>query len=142
MEGLVLESRYPQLQYIIKGPIQDSWRDGIPIRTPKHIVLEFDRHLLEMDQLVREKELTDEDKEYIRRQLEYEFSKPNFPDFWEHKPPRLGPPWPTYDETDPKQIPNVAKAIGLVTEALRYEKQRDEPRQVVIEKLEGLNVEE
>lgn len=138
IDGLVLESKYPQLQYIVKGPIEDTWRDGMQIRQPKHIVLEFDRHLLVMDDLAHEKEWTDEDKLYISRQLDYELKRPQFVDFWVHKPPTPQPPWPTYDSTDAKQIATVAKATGLVTEALRYEKngREDGPRPEVVKALE------
>jgi hypothetical protein len=140
IDGLVLESKYPQLQYIIKGPIEDSWRDGIPQRIPKHIVLEFDRHLLIMDDLIREKELNDDDKTYISRQLDYELNRAQFNDFWVHQPPKPNPPWATYDQTDPKQIATVAQATGLVVEALRYENARDDgPRDAVVAKLEALN---
>lgn len=140
IEGLVLESKYPQLQYMVKGPVEDTWRDGTMVRQPKHLVLEFDRHLLIMDDLAHEKEWTDEDKEYISRQIDYELGRPQFVDFWVHQAPKPQPPWPTYDSTDPKQIASVAHATGLVVEALRYEKggREDGPRPEVVKALESI----
>lgn len=140
IDGLVLESKYPDLSYIVKGPIQDEWRDGIPVRRPKHIVLEFDRYLLEMDQLIREKELDEEDKLFIKRQLEYEFSKPNFVDFWVHEKPIPAPPWPTYDDTHHAQVASIAEAVGLVPQALHYEVngRPGGPRTSVVEKLQAM----
>jgi len=145
IDGLVLESKFPQLQYVIKGPIQDEWRDGVPVRRPKHIVLEFDRYLLVLDDLGREKEWTDEDKEYIARQLDYELGRPGFVDFWEHKPKLPDPPWPTYNDTHHAQIATVAETVGMVNEALNYEKRGRPggPRESVVAKLEALqNIEE
>ena len=140
IDGLVLESRWPQLQYIVKGPIEDTWRDGMQIRRPKHIVLEFDRHLLVMDDLARQKEWTEEDKVFIGRQLDYELKRPDFVDFWEHKPPMPNPPWPTYDKTDAKNVPTVAQSTGLILESIRYEKtgRPGGPREDVVAKLEAL----
>lgn len=140
IDGLVLESRYPDLEYVIKGPIQDEWRDGIPVRRPKHIVLEFDRYLLEMDTLVREKELDEEDKEFILRQLNYELGRADFVDFWVHETPVPAPPWPTYDDTHHAQVASVAEAVGLVAPALHYEQhgRPGGPRPTVVEKLQAL----
>jgi hypothetical protein len=48
------------------------------------------------------------------------------------------PPWPTYEETHHKQIPVLAEQLGLVNEALAYERAREKPRAEVTERLEGL----
>jgi hypothetical protein len=140
IDGLVLEAKWPQLQYVVKGPIQDEWRDGIPVRRAKHLILEFDRYLLIMDDLVREKEWDDEDKLYILRQLNYELGRPQFVDFWEHKMPVPNAPWPNYNDTPENQVITIAQATGLIAEALRYENagRPGGPREKIVLKLNQL----
>jgi hypothetical protein len=140
VDGLVLESKYPQLQFVIKGPMLEDWRDGHPVRRPKHIVIDFDRYLCELDVLSREQEWTDEDKVYVGKGIEAQFNNPTFRDFWIHEAPKVPPPWPTYNETHHNQIPVIAQSIGLVAEALRYEQLGREggPRASVVEKLTAI----
>jgi hypothetical protein len=140
IDGLVLESKYPQQQYLIKGPLMESWRDGIPMRLPKQIVLQFDRHLLELDDTIREQELTEEDKLYVARQLNYELGRGDFVDFWVHEKPEIKPPWPTYNDTHHNTVAQVAESIGLVNEALWYEQfgRPGGPRESVVAKLNAL----
>lgn len=138
--GLILESKYPELQFIVKGPRMTVWRDGYPVQEPKHIILYFDRYICMVDDIVRDQELTDEDKEYVGHAIEAAFKNPNARDFWIHDLPKAAPPWPNYDATHHNQIPVMAEATGLVNEALMYE-QRGRPggpREGVVKKLEAL----
>lgn len=138
VDGLVLESKYADYNYCIKGPIETNYTDGFPRQQAKHIVLDFDSFLCEVDDVVARNELTDEDKEYIGRAVNAALGNPLFTEMWEHKSPKPNPPWPTYDDTNASEIPVVAKSIGLVREALTYETRGREPRPLVVKKLEGL----
>lgn len=139
LEGLVLESKYPEFQYIIKGPRETVWRDGYPIQQPRHIVLEFDRYLCEVDVMAKNQEWSDDDKEFVLRQLNTALADSFMSDMWVHAKPVIGKPWPNYDETHHNQVAVVAKSIGLVAEALTYEKQREGgPRESVVKKLQEI----
>lgn len=46
-------------------------------------------------------------------------------------------PWPTYDETPAKDIPVLAKTLGLVEQALKYEVE-NEQRQDVLKAMRGM----
>jgi hypothetical protein len=143
VEGLVLESQYADYNYCIKGPLIIDYSDGYPKQHPKHIVLDFDSFLCEVDDVVARNELTDEDKEYMGRALEAALKNPLFKEMWIHQSPKPPMPWPSYDETPASQIPMVAKTIGLIAEALAYEQRgRDGgSRPTVVKKLQELQTE-
>ena len=140
IDGLVLESKYPEYQWCIKGPIRKVWKDGFPVDEPKLLVLQFDRYLCEVDEMVQNQEWTPEDKEYVARIMERDLVDPRFRDAWQHQAPKIHPPWPTYDETHHNQVPVIAKATGQVAEALAYEERGrpDGPRESVVKKLRAL----
>lgn len=140
LDGLILESRHAEYQYIVKGPLETNWQDGFPREQPKHIVLEFDDFICMLDDQAFRKEWTDEDKLYIGRALERAFRDNEVrAQMWIHEKPRPPLPWPKYNETHHKQIPQIAAATGTVAEAIRYENERDGgPRVEVIQKLTEL----
>jgi hypothetical protein len=148
LDGLMLESKYGELTYLVKGPLLTQWRDGFPKQEPKIIAFEFDRYICEIGPAIRRMELTDEDKEYVARRITFDFADPHFTDMWEHVPPKVEPPWPSYEDAHPNAIPGLAKQIGMVDEALAYEQRREGgPRESVVKKLtegqeSGLPVEE
>jgi hypothetical protein len=139
INGLILESRCSETLMLLKGPLQQVWRDGFPVQEQKILRLQFDRYLCEVDQQGREQEWTEEERLYVARGINAQLSDPGRRDeVWVHvvaKPPL---PWPTYDETHPKQIHTIAKATGVVREALAYEQRRDGgPRPDVVRLLEA-----
>ena len=140
VDGLVLESQYAEYNYCVKGPLIIDYSDGFPKQVPKHIVLDFDSYLCEIDDVVLRNELTEEDREYIGRAIEGALKNPMFKEMWVHEAPKPPIPWPSYNETPASEVPVVAKTIGLLQEALAYEQRgRPEgPRPTVVKKLEDL----
>jgi hypothetical protein len=137
INGLVLESKFAEYQFLAKGPMHQVWRDGFPVQEQKILRFEFDRYICLVDQMVREQEWTPEDCTYAMRHVATMLADQRYTDMWVHVKPKITPPWPTYDETHPKQIHTVAQAVGLVREALAYEQQREGgPRQMVVENLQ------
>lgn len=138
--GVVLESKYPQFHFLIKGPMQQVWRDGFPVQEQKIIDLSFDRYLLEVDVAAREQEWTAEERESVARGIEVSLNDPSFRDMWVYEIPKPPLPWPTYDETHHNQIPSIAQATGMVHAAIAYEQRGREggPRESVVSKLQQL----
>jgi len=137
LDGLMLESKYGELSYLIKGPIQTTYRDGFPRQEPKIIALQFDRYVCDVGNELSRMELTEEDREYVARRIEGDLKDPLFTDFAVHEPPKIHPPWPTYDRMHPNAVAGMARQVGMVEEALAYEQRRDGgPRESVVKKLE------
>jgi hypothetical protein len=138
IKGLVLESRCSETLMLVKGPMQQVWRDGFPVQEQKILRLQFDRYVCLVDQMAREQEWTEEECQYAMRGIAAQLADPMKRDeVWIHEIVRPNLPWPTYDETHPKQIHTIAQAIGMVAEALAYESQRlGGPRPMVIESLQ------
>jgi|SRR5215471_3277820 len=144
IEGLILESRYPEYQFLVKGPMQKVWRDGFPVDEQKILILQFDRFICFMDDMIKEQEWTEEDVEFCGRGLQNVLDDPKYRAMWIHEPKRPAMPWPTYDETPSKQIPTIAKSIGMINEAMAYETsgREDGPRPEVVERLAALSAEQ
>src|SRR5262245_4921843 len=121
IDGLILESKYPQYQHLMKGPLVKTWRDGFPVDEQKILILQFDRYICFVDEMSRDQEWTPDDREYVANGLEWQLNDPKFRDMWVHEPVKPVAPWPTYDQTHHKQVHTVAQAVGLVNEALAYE---------------------
>lgn len=140
IDGLILESRHPEYQFLIKGPMQKVWRDGFPVDEQKILILQFDRYICFVDDMTQEQEWSDEDKLFVARQLEVSLNDPKMRAMWVHEPVRPSAPWPTYDETHHKQIHVIAKATGMAAEALAYEQagRPGGPRPEVVKNLQEL----
>jgi len=121
IDGLILESRHPEYQFLIKGPMQKVWRDGFPVDEQKILILQFDRFICFTDDMIREQEWTEEDKEFCGRGLEQILGDPKQRAMWIHEPKKPPLPWPTYDDTPSKQIHTIAQATGMINEAIAYE---------------------
>jgi hypothetical protein len=134
----MLESKYGEMTYMVKGPLVTNWKDGFPKQEPKLFVFQFDRYMLDVGEEIRRMELTDEDKEYVLRKIERDLKDIDMrEDMWVHEPPRVAPPWPNYEDTHVNAIPGIAKNIGLVNEAIAYESRRDGgPRESILKKLQ------
>lgn len=143
LEGLVLESKYPEYQLCVKGPIHKVWRDGFPVDEAKILVLEFDRFICEVDVMNSNQEWNEPERESVVRALERHFNDPSFRDVWVHEAPKPSMPWPTYNETHHNQIAIIAKATGQIEAALAYESRGREggPRDSVVKKLQELAAE-
>jgi len=140
LDTLMLESKWGEMTYIIKGPMEVKWRDGFPKQEQKHMVFQFDRYMCDIGEECRRMELTDEDKEFVVRKIEHDLKDVDMrAELWVHEPPKISPPWPTYEDTHHNTIPGIAKSVGLVDEALAYEMRREGgPRESVVKKLEEL----
>lgn len=77
---------------------------------------------------------TDEEKEWAARQLIRRSENPAFNDFKLYEPPTPSAPWPTYDDTHHNKIAVLADELGLVVEAVHYER-ANKNRQSVIDQL-------
>jgi hypothetical protein len=140
LEGLVLESKYPEFLLMIKGPLQQIWRDGFPVQEQQVLQIQFDRFLCELDDMARAQEWGEEQKAAVKRALEDRLRDPMLRDVWIHETPRPPLPWPTYEETPHGQVPTIAQATGMVEQALAYEERgrAEGPRKMVVVKLEAL----
>jgi len=140
LKGLILESRYAGYQFLVKGPQHKVWRDGYPVDEQKIIPLQFERYICMLDDMDREQEWDDADRESVSRMLDMLMANPSFNDMWVHVAAKPPAPWPTYDTTHPKQIHTIADSIGMAQEALSYELHGREggPRPDVVKNLQGL----
>lgn len=140
LHGVVLESKYAEYQFLIKGPLQKMWRDGYPVEEHQIIPLQFDRYLCEMDVMAANQEWGEGQRESVSRAIEQQMNDPSFRDMWVHVAPKPPLPWPTYDETHHNQIPVIAQATGMIEAALAYEQRGREggPRPSVEQKLREL----
>ncbi len=143
LEGLVLESKYPELQLLVKGPMQKVWKDGFPVDEQKIIVLAFDRYLCELDVMARNQEWGEGERAAVDGQLSRQLADPQFRDAWVHEAPKPAKPWPSYDETHHNQVAGIAQATGTVESAITYETRGREggPRESVLRKLQELQAE-
>jgi len=144
LDTLMLESKYGEMTYMVKGPMVTNWKDGFPKSEPKLFVFQFDRYMLDVGDEIRRMELTDEDKEYVLRKIERDLADVDMrADMWVHKPPTPVPPWPTYDDMHGNAVPPFAKQAGMIEQALAYEQRRPQgARPGVVAKLEELQAEE
>jgi len=79
---------------------------------------------------------TEEERETVARRMVTLDANPRFTDFWLYQAPVATAPWPTYDETHHFKIPGLAAELGLVVEALAYERS-SKNRASIIEALEA-----
>jgi hypothetical protein len=138
LDGLVLESKFPEYQFLIKGPLEKVWRDGFPVDEQQIIPLQFDRYLCEVDEVAKTQEWNEGQREAVAHALARSLDDHSFRDMWVHEAPRPPKPWPTYDETHHQQIPMIAQATGQMHEALAYEQRgrAEGPRDGVVKKLQ------
>lgn len=94
-------------------------------------------HFFDLDAQAEQKGWDDDEKEIVARHL-LRVICPTQPEFCQlHTEAPAGKPWPTYDSTHHNQIPTLAETLGLVAEALTYERQ-NKNRESVIVKLNEL----
>jgi hypothetical protein len=141
IDGLVLESKYPEYQFLIKGPLEQVWRDGFPVQENQIIALQFDRYLCEVDLMAQNQEWGEAQKQAVAGAIKRQLDDPQARDMWVHVTPKPPKPWPTYDDTLESQVVSIAQATGTVSEALVYEQRGREggPREKVVAKLQELH---
>lgn len=159
--GLVFQSVAAAYQLHVRSetPIYDH---GIRIGTEKELVADFGDmnaapihdpdgqygeagadyynirgHFIDTLEQGRKKEWTDDERALVEKKL---LVYQNPADHWLHTKPAAAKPWPTYDETAANGIAQLASQLGLVGEALRYEKE-NKSRKQVIDALEALTPE-
>ncbi len=87
-------------------------------------------HFFDSAMQAEEKGWTDEERERVEEAVLYH-CKRQPGQVWLIEEQKLAQPWPTYDETHHKSIPQVAQTVGMVAEALAYEKQNKDRAEVV-----------
>lgn len=105
-----------------------SYQD--PLTGAMEVGSEFRGGYFNLDEQAREKGWSDEDKEVVARHMIQMLSKP-WCQFTLYDRPKVGAPWPTYDETHHSKIVDLAQTLGLVSEALLYEEQEKNRPSVV-----------
>lgn len=84
----------------------------------------------------QENKWTDEERESVEAVLDHWCER--WPEaVWVTTVAKTEKPWPTYDDVHHKQIPTLAETLGLVAEALAYERE-NKNRGEVVEKLSEL----
>lgn len=153
--GLTFQSVAAAYQLCIRDerPIYDH---GIRIGTEKELVAEFGEmdapvihdsdgvygeagaeyfqirgHFMNTLQQAEKKGWSDDERALVEKKL-LAFQKPT--DHWLLSKPAAGKPWPTYDTTAANGIAALAEQLGLVTEALAYERE-NKNRKTVLEAL-------
>lgn len=94
---------------------------------------EFRGGYFNLDQQAEDKGWTDDEKEIVARHLT-RLAENGRGQFTLYSRPKVGAPWPTYDETHHSKIVDLATTLGLVSEALLYEEQ-EKARPSVVEGL-------
>jgi len=97
-------------------------------------------HFIDTGLQAEEKGWTEEEQKRVEDRLDFDCQR--LPELiWHIEDVALVAPWPTYDSTHHKSIPSVAQTVGMVAEALAYEKE-NKNRAEVVEKLTELQAEE
>lgn len=87
-------------------------------------------HFFDSAQQAEEKGWTQEEHDAVVRVVERQCKQ--MPEYvWEVTPRTLPAPWPTYDDTAAGKLATLAESLGLASEALAYEKQNKNRKQVV-----------
>ena len=148
--GLVFQSVAAAYQFHVR-PERPLYDHGILIGKEKELVAEFGDmdaapihnqdtgedyyqvrgHYFNSLEQARKKGWTDDERAMVEKKL-LVFQKPA--DHWLHTKPPAGRPWPTYDDTAAAGVATLAAQLGLVSEALAYEKE-NKNRKTVIEAL-------
>lgn len=87
-------------------------------------------NFFDLDVAAEENGWSDEDKETVRKVLlrQCQISPEQIR---VHEPPKAAAPWPTYDDTHHNKIPVLASELGLLNEAIAYERQNKNRESVV-----------
>lgn len=155
--GLVFYSPYTAYAYIVR-PRKDIFSaDGTVIDTIGELLAEFGilgeefnytdpdtnemtkgadlrGNYFDLDQQADDKNWSDDERALVAKVLMRNAAK-NAGEYRLHTAPVLHAPWPTYDKTHHNQLPVLAAQLGLLPEALAYERQTKK-RESVIEKYE------
>ncbi len=92
-------------------------------------------YFYDLDSDAEAKGWTDDEKEMMREHLIFKASElPDMCQIYEH--PATLAPWPTYDSTHHNKIPVLAVELGLVGEALAYERENKNRDTVIAALLE------
>ncbi len=94
-------------------------------------------HFFDLDAQAEQKGWSDEEKEIVARHMIRMCQRFPGGDFSLYSKPKLPAPWPRYDETHHAKIADLAEQLGLVAEALAYEKE-NKKRSSVISDLERI----
>lgn len=157
--GLVFHSPFSAYQYVVRPKVTNYGPDGItPVSEIRELLAEFATHrgeytytdhdgltqvaadiaghFFDLDSQAEQKSWTDQEKELVANRLLKATEKfPGEIQLYTKKP--AAKPWPKYDDAHHNTIPVLADQLGLVAEALLYERE-NKNRGSVVEKLEEL----
>lgn len=157
--GLTFKSRASACQFIIRPKVVNYGPDGLtPVSEMRELLAEFavhrpeytyidsdgmtqvasdiSGHFFDLDAQAEQKGWTDEEKEVAANRL-LTYGPQSGGEFWLHTKAPAAKPWPKYDDAHWDQIPVLAEQLGLVAEALEYEKE-NKARKSVVAKLSEL----
>lgn len=119
--------------------------DGTPLTPYETLGAEFAQRMqfadvrggaFDLDAAAQRYEWTEEEREFVARRMLRLCARPEFTDFRLWEPVAPGPPWPTYDDAHHFRVAALAEELGLVPEALAYER-ATKNRSSVVEGLEA-----
>ena len=152
--GKLYGSKASAFQVIVQGKEPIRWNAaGNPVEWQKELVAEFGTHLGEFlaedfltksteryadirghyfdsAQQAEEKGWTQDEHDMVVESVDYQCKlTPEY--VWEIKAAKAEKPWPKYDDAHHNAIPGLAEQLGLVAEALVYERQNKNRESVV-----------
>jgi hypothetical protein len=101
-----------------------------PMTGATEIGSEFRGGYFDLDAQAAQKGWDDNEKEIVARHMLTMLNK-SWVQFTLYDAPKVSAPWPTYDETHHSKVVDLAKTLGLVSEALLYEEQNKNRPSVV-----------
>lgn len=115
------------------GVYGSQYRYQDPDTGREEIGSDFRGGYFNLDEQAREKGWSDDEKEIVARHM-LRLADSGRGQFTLYSKPKVGPPWPTYDQTHHSKIVDLAQSLGLLSESLLYEEQ-EKQRPSVIEGL-------
>jgi hypothetical protein len=125
---------YPKID-VIFGEAGSEFKYRDPDTGREEVGAEIRGHYFDTEAWQRDGDWTDEDREQVERHL---LGKCETVPEWisVHSDPPAVAPWPTYDSTHHNAVAGLSEQLGLVDQALVYERQ-NKNRDSVIEQLEA-----
>ena len=129
--GVVVDT-IPRLVAEFGQPNEYTYRDA---EDPDlvHTGIEVRGHFFFLEEQAKQKGWTEEETEIVKKALDRQCQKTPT-DVWLYTAPAPAKPWPKYDEAHENQIAVFAEQLGLIDEAMAYEK-HNQKRKTVLEQL-------
>ena len=122
---------------LVSSGMRDAGYTYVNIDGAEDVAADIRGHFFDLDAQAEQKGWSDEEKEIVARHMIRMCQRFPGGDFSLYSKPKLPAPWPRYDETHHAKIADLAEQLGLVAEALAYEKE-NKKRSSVISDLERI----